>query len=278
MLTIRHLGLQEMVFPMEVAYKEGWNPGLYDGAAFFQADPDGFFLAEQNGGMAGAISAVRCGEDLVVIGNHFVLPPFRGKGIGKALWEHALLQAGEKTAVCNGLTEGRAFYESYGFQGAYNVIRYGGVMFAEARHSRDVYPACDIDFRRLAQADAVFFGAARERVLKAWLETPVMESVCLLKDGDMRGWGSLRRCRKGWRLGPVFARDYACAEEMIRHLAMKTCDEWVYIDIPETNVQAIRLAFAIGMAPLSARLKLFWGERIQEPIEQIFGFTSLDIG
>ncbi len=278
MLTIRNFNLQEMVFPMEVAYKEGWNPGLYDGVAFYQADPEGFFLAEQAGGMVGGISAVNYGDKLVFIGNHFVLPPFRGQGIGKALWEHGMKVAGHRLIGINGLPEGKSFYESYGFQAAYNVIRYGGRIFSEARFSEDIYPAQDIDLGQLADYDAGFFGFPRKAFLKTWLETPAMESVCLLKEGKLQGWGCMRRCRRGWRLGPVFAQHHSFAEEILRHLALKTFGEQVYMDITEANVQSIRLAFAMGMVPWGARLRLYKGGVPKEPLEKIYGFTTLDIG
>ena len=278
MLTIRKLTLPEMVFPMEVAYKEGWNPGLYDGAAFFQADPEGFFLAEADGGMVGGISAVGYENRLAVIGNHFVLPPYRGKGFGKALWDYAVEAAGDRPVRVNGLPDGRAFYASYGFRSLCNIIRYGGSVFAEGRISDDVYSARDIDFRELTAFDAAFFGAPRPGFLKTWLETPAMVSLCLLKEGGIEGWGCMRRCRKGWRLGPVFARNPIFAEELLRTFAMKTIAESVYMDIPESNVQAIRLAFAMGMTPWEARLKLVRGEDAGEPMDQIFGFTTVDLG
>jgi len=267
-----------MVFPMEVAYKEGWNPGLYDGVAFFQSDPEGFFLAEYNGGMTGGISVVRYAGSLAVIGNHFVLPPFRGKGIGRKLWEHALEAAGDRIIRVNGLPEGKEFYESYGFRSIGNVIRYGGSIFAEGRISDDIYSAHDIDFRRLAAFDAGFFGVSRASFIRSWIETPAMVCLCLLKEGELRGWGCMRRCRKGWRLGPVFAHSYDFAEELLRHFAMQTIAESVYIEVAEANVQAIRLAFAMGMTPWEARLKLYKGEQDTEPIDQIFGFTTVDIG
>ena len=278
MLTIRKITLQEMVFPMEVAFKERWNPGLYDGAAFYQADPEGFFLAELEGGLTGGISAVSYGDKLVVIGNHFVLPPFRKKGIGRTLWEYALDLAGDKSIRVNGLPEGKAFYESYGFHGMCNIIRYGGSIFAEGRISDDIYSAQDIDFRLLTEFDAGFFGVSRAAFLKTWLETPAMVSLCLLKEGEIRGWGCMRRCRKGWRLGPVFARSETYAEELLRHFAVKTIAESVYMEVAESNSQAIRLAFAMGMTPWEARLRLYRGELIEEPFDQIFGFTTVDIG
>ena len=88
----------------------------------------------------------------------------------------------------------------------------------------------------------------------------------------------MRRCREGWRLGPVFARDYDSAEGLMRHLAVKTIAEDVYMDVPESNTQAIRLAFSMGMTPMDARLRLYRGARDLEPLSRIYGLTTLDIG
>ncbi|MCL1849065.1 MAG: GNAT family N-acetyltransferase [Clostridiales bacterium] len=263
---------------MEVAYKEGWNPGLYDGVSFYQVDPDGFFLAELDGGMSGGISAVTYGEGLAVVGNQFVLPPYRGRGIGKALWSHAMGLAGDRDVRINGLTEGKSFYEAYGFRSVSNVIRYKGSIFYESRRSENVCSAHDVDFRDLLAFDRAIFGVPRERFITTWLETPAMESLCLVVDGEIRGWGCMRRCRRGWRLGPVFALAYEYAEALLRRFAVKTIAEDVYMDIPECNVQAIRLAFSMGMTPTSARLRMYRGDAFPEPMDLIYGVSTLDIG
>jgi len=277
-LSIRNLTLQEMVFPMEVAYKEGWNPGLYDGAAFYQADPEGFFIAELDGGMAGGVSVVRYGDGPAYIGNHFVLPPYRGRGIGKTLWEHALAQVPGRSVCINGLPDGTSFYESYGFESVCHIIRYRGNIFTEGRLSQSVHAAQDVDFLKLTAFDASCFGLARRRFLRTWLDTPAAESLCLLKEGEIRAWGCMRRCRSGWRLGPVFARDGENAEELLRHFAVKTIAEDVYMDITESNTLAIRLAFSMGMTPMEARVRMYKGERSDGPLDQIYGFTTVDIG
>ena len=34
----------EMDFAIQLAAKEGWNPGLHDAECFYRTDPDGFFI------------------------------------------------------------------------------------------------------------------------------------------------------------------------------------------------------------------------------------------
>ncbi len=263
---------------MEVAHKEGWNPGLYDAMTFYQIDEKGFFAGELEGSLVGGVSAARSGENLVFIGNHFVLPPFRAKGYGKRLWEWALGQAGDSVVVINGLTDGREFYESYGFGRALNVIRYKGAIFTERSESDCVVPTGDVDFARLLEFDAAISGARRQGFLKIWLDAPGMESRCLIKNGEILSWACMRRCRRGWLFGPVYGIDFEAVDELIRHMAAKTLAEDAYLDIPETNADAIKLAFAMGMTPVGARARMFKNGALPEAYSDIYGFTSLDIG
>ncbi len=48
-----------MDFAIQLAAKEGWNPGLHDAECFYRTDPDGFFigLLDENQPV-GCISAV----------------------------------------------------------------------------------------------------------------------------------------------------------------------------------------------------------------------------
>ena len=278
MLSIRGLTLQEMVFVMEVSNKEGWNSGLYDGMTYYRVDPDGFFLGERDGCMVGGIVAARCADGLTFIGNHFVLPPYRGQGYGKSLWERALERAGDDITAVNGLTDGRDFYESYGFRYVCNVIRYKGTAFDARRLSEYATPAYDIDFAKLAEFDARFFGADRTRFLRIWLESPGADCMCLIKRGEILSWACMRRCRDGWRLGPVYAENYESAWELTRHMAAKTLSERVYIDAPENNTNAIKLAFSLGLTPVGARARMFKNGHLDESYNGIYGFTTLDIG
>jgi hypothetical protein len=194
------------------------------------------------------------------------------------LWEYALARAGDDIIAINGLTEGKDFYESYGFRAVCNVIRYKGVIFSERRQSDYVTPTYNMNFAKLSEYDLKHYGARRSRFLRTWLDTPGIESMCLMKRGEIRSWACMRRCRDGWRLGPVYSESYDCALELTRHMAAKTVSENVYIDAPENNVNAIKLAFSLGMTPMDARLRMFKNSHLDEPYDKIYGFTTLDIG
>lgn len=50
-MHIRRMTRDELDTLIEWAAREGWNPGLDDAEAFWNADPDGFVAAELNGEM-----------------------------------------------------------------------------------------------------------------------------------------------------------------------------------------------------------------------------------
>jgi hypothetical protein len=56
--------------------------------------------------------------------------------------------------------------------------------------------------------------------------------MALVRDGEVAGYGVIRRCREGYKIGPLFADDAA-----------------IYIDPPVTNAAAIALAESHGLAP-----------------------------
>ena len=73
---IRLMRRDELAFAIELAAREGWNPGLHDAECFFEADPGGFFIGELTGQPIGCISAVSYGEYYGFVGLYFVRPEF----------------------------------------------------------------------------------------------------------------------------------------------------------------------------------------------------------
>ena len=83
---MRRARKDEIGLILDWAAAEGWNPGLDDAAAFFAADPQGFFIAENDGEPIAAISVVNHSERFAFLGLYLCLRNWRGRGIGYALW------------------------------------------------------------------------------------------------------------------------------------------------------------------------------------------------
>ena len=41
---IKNMQMSDVEFAIDLAKKEGWNPGLEDANCFFHTDPNGFFI------------------------------------------------------------------------------------------------------------------------------------------------------------------------------------------------------------------------------------------
>ena len=46
---VRTMRREELAFALDLAAREGWNPGLNDAECFFAADPGGFLMGELAG-------------------------------------------------------------------------------------------------------------------------------------------------------------------------------------------------------------------------------------
>jgi GNAT superfamily N-acetyltransferase len=122
-LTIRTLGRDEIRICLDFAAAEGWNPGLYDAAAFYAADNDGFFAAELDGETIGCISAVRY-ETFGFIGLFIVREDQRRHGYGAALWDYAMHHLHGLPVGLDAVLAQEARYEKLGLQRSFLSVRY----------------------------------------------------------------------------------------------------------------------------------------------------------
>ena len=89
--SIRRMKRNEMDFAIQLAAKEGWNPGLHDAECFYRTDPDGFFIGLLGENQpVGCISAVSYNDTFGFIGLYIVAAEHRGTGFGTALWRRTM--------------------------------------------------------------------------------------------------------------------------------------------------------------------------------------------
>ena len=278
-MEIRALSLDEVRTVIDWAADEGWNPGVHDAQLFFSADPQGFLGAFIDDQLVGSITAVCYGDDFAFLGLYLVKPELRGQGIGSQLWAHAMQRVEGRTVGLDGVVDMQSSYARSGFALAYRNIRFGGQV-------RDVPPLSDAmvvigrdDLHRIQSLDRATFGADRSAFLADWLSQPEGHSWAYVEDGQIRGFGTVRACREGFKVGPLVADSALVAAEVFNALAKSVGDGGpIYLDVPEPNVAAVDLARAVGLSPVFETARMYAKGNPDLDIPLIFGVTSFELG
>ncbi|MBQ0808987.1 GNAT family N-acetyltransferase [Roseovarius sp.] len=223
--------LPEVEQILDWAADEGWNPGRDDAAAFYAADPQGFFVAEVDRQPVAAISVVNHSESYAFLGLYLCRPEFREQGIGFALWQHAIVHAGGRTVGLDGVPAQEANYAKSGFVLADRTRRLTGTFPTEAL---TLPLAAQADFAALACLDRAATGVSRERYLGTWLRNgPTRRTVLLREGANVIGFATARLCRVGVKIGPIVAPDAAAALHLAHQAAATMAEPLAIIDVPD---------------------------------------------
>ena len=244
------------------------------------ADPRGFFIGEWRGEPVACLSAVAYGENFGFIGLYIVKPAFRGRGFGMRVWQHGMDYLRNRNVGLDGVVAQQANYRKSGFQLAYRNIRFQGVAqdIAQGEPYADLMPASALPFESLNDYDRQCFPAARERFLAAWLAQPGAMARVAVSDGQVAGYGVLRRCLTGYKIGPLFADNDEIAARLFSALTSSIAGEVFFFDVPEINAHAIALAERHGMTSVFETARMYTREQPAISIERVFGVTSFELG
>lgn len=272
---VRRLEMVEVEQLIGWAAAEGWNPGLNDAAVFRATDTEGFIGAFVGGEMVAGISAVAYGATYGFIGLYISREDMRGQGHGKAVWEAGMAHLDGRTIGLDGVDEQFENYCRKGFAPAYRTIRFGGTF---ACHSTDSgkLTAVTLDLLPKVMAfDRRSFPETRHRFLAHWLVPPHLAYVAV-SDDTVTGYGVLRECSSGWKIGGLSAIDDGTAAALVRHLAA-FADGDVFIDVPAARQQFIDLLLDSGLRPGFETTRMYLAQPIPLAPE-LFGVTTLELG
>lgn len=276
--TIRPMRPDEISIAIEWAAAEGWNPGLSDAACFASVDPQGFLIGELDGQPAATVSCVNYDARFAFLGFYIVRPDLRGKGHGLRIWNAAIAHAGPRVIGLDGVVAQQDNYRKSGFALAYANIRYGGTVTAPDAPRCDVIALGDVPFADVAADDATVFPAPRSPFLRAWIGASGHVGCALVRDGRLAGWGVIRPCRTGRKIGPLVADDRAAAEAVLSALLAQAGGGEIFLDVPGINREAIALAESIGLAPVFETARMYTGAITPLRLERVFGVTSFELG
>jgi GNAT superfamily N-acetyltransferase len=279
---IRPMARPELDLLVDWAAVEGWNPGVHDADTFWETDPEGFVAAEQDGALVGGGSIVSYDGRFGFMGFFIVAPGHRGRGLGRRLWVHrrdallARLRPGAAIGM-DGVFGMQAFYARGGFALAGRDLRMEGVG-APAPRAPGLVDAREVPPAELAAYDAGRFPAPRPGFVARWIAQPGARALAAVGGGAIRGYGVVRPCRRGFKIGPLFAADAAVAEDLFRGLADHAAGAPLVLDVPEGNAAAMDLAARHGMREVFGCARMYLGPPPDLPDHEVFGVTTFELG
>ena len=277
-LQIRNMTCNDVDLALAWAAREGWNPGIADAECFHAVDPAGFLMGCLDGEPICCISVVAYGLTFGFVGFYIVKPELRGRGYGYHLWQVGMRRLKSRIVGLDGVIAQQQNYKRSGFVFAHRNIRYGGVLHCEhASDPRVTFIGAGSEKDVLAY-DRNFFPARRDKFLRCWLRPEQRKAIALTEKGEVRGYGVVRACRNGYKVGPLFADDEEGADILFRALAASANGQPVFLDCPEPNRSATDLATRYGLSPVFETARMYRGGTPNVPLRQIYGITTLELG
>lgn len=279
---LRQLERADLQHLINWADAEGWNPGPNDGNVFWQTDPMGYvgyFFDEKL--IAGG-SIVAYGKEFGFMGFFIVKPEWRGKGLGQQLWiqRRDLLQSRLKSGAAigmDGVVAMQPFYAKGGFSLAFRDERYArmGGYFDGVSQAKKLMPE---DIPHVMAYDQKCFGFARPQFMIPWLNMPGNHCFVVKSNGCLNGFVVMRKAGKGYKIGPLYADNFVVAEVLYRTCLHAVPGEEVFLDIPVTNPDAVKLVKTYNATYVFECARMYLGKHPQLPVNQIYGITTFELG
>lgn len=275
---IRRMKENELQIAVDWAQKEGWNPGLSDANCFFQADHNAFFIGLLGDEPIATGSAVVYDEKFAFCGLYIVKPAFRQQGYGMKLTHERLKYVGDRITGIDGVLENVSKYQRIGYQPAHKNTRYELTNLpAGVPDSTNLIHLDALPFEQLEQFDRRYFPAKRSHFLRCWITQP--ESVALgYADHGLQGYGVIRKCFNGYKIGPLFATSLMVARCLFESLCNQVKVGPIYLDVPEPNQNALLLAKHYQMKPSFEVIRMYRNGVPEMDLQGIYGITTYELG
>ncbi|EFL88205.1 GNAT family N-acetyltransferase [Ahrensia sp. R2A130] len=284
-IVIRQATRDEFANAVDWAAAEGWNPGLHDLDTFYDADPEGFIMGFVDGEPSSSISVVRYGDNFGFLGFYIVVQEHRGTGLGLATWNAGMAHLAGRTIALDGVVDQQENYAKSGFQTIGRNVRYTGVPVLQETlaHGMFTRTARSTDLDDIATLDRLHFPHDRTAFLESWCLPPGSETrhtvVCEAGDGAFLGFATIRRCRDGYKLGPVLAHHRNVTQVLLAACvrSVPECSK-ITIDVPHSNNNAIALVESLSLQPVFETARMVKGNQFNSNISTVFGICTLELG
>ena len=207
-----------------------------------------------------------------------VRPEFRRRGFGMKLWQAAISRLKGHNIGLDGVLAQQSNYAKSGFRLAYRNVRYRG-QAKPAEMPASVLTAAEVGFAAVREYDRKIFPEHRDGFLQTWLGQPAAGAFAAVNDDRLAGYVVVRKCRDGWKIGPLAADNATVA----RHLydaasAHATVGEPIFLDVPEINSAAQKMVSELGLTPVFETARMYTGPNPAIDLFKLFGVTTFELG
>lgn len=275
-INIRNLTRQELDMAVQWAADEGWNPGLHDADAFWAQDPGGYYGIVQDGQIVNTVSAVRYGDSYAFCGFFITRPGLRNKGLGQKMIDHIFERLGSRITGGDGVVAMQDYYKTLGFELAFRSVRCQGE--AGGQPSGKSIDLATIPLDQILTYDQRCFPAPRPDFLAKWIAIPGGSAFGIAEGGGLAGYGVIRPCGVGYKIGPLFAESPDIAEALYLDLRAKAPSGPVFLDVPLNNSAAEAMADLYGMERVFETGRMYRNGFPTWRDSAVFGITTFELG
>ena len=226
-------------------------------------DPNGFVMGVLDGRPIARASALVYDDHFAFCGLYIVDPAYRGQGYGLKLTQARLEYIGNRNAGLDGIENMVEKYARLGYRTAHRSTRHTFQPKTTQHAADEIVSLAKVPFAELAAYDRRHFFASREAFLRRWIAQP---------------GAVLRKCRAGYKIGPLFADHPDIAESLFSALSNHAIGNPVSIDIPEPNQAGMKLAARHELKGEFTCERMYLTGDPGLPLDNIYGITTFEAG
>jgi hypothetical protein len=179
----------------------------------------------------------------------------------------------------DGVLEQQKLYERMGFWPCYRSVRYQGFGIELECRAEGIKNLSEVPMKDLLAYDDRHFPVPRHVFIESWIKQPGGIALGAVNEDELVGYGVVRQCYLGYKIGPLFADNEKTADALFRTLCSYVPHSTpVFIDIPKPNSAALDLAKRHQMYPVFETVRMYTEEDPRLPMDRIFGVTSFELG
>ena len=238
----------------------GWNQLARDWEIFLQLSPSNCLVATQDEKVVGTVTTLRYQNFFSWIGMVLVDPVYQRQGIGLQLLNEALrILRHEETIKLDATPAGREVYLKLNFVDEYRLSRMVisppeeklKVTAAQAMHKNDL--------NEVAEFDRNIFGADRRPLLE-WLWEGAPQYAFIVKEkNEVQGYGLGRQGHNFNHIGPVIAKNFAIAKDLVSAALNNNIGRSVIVDVLHSDPEWMNWLTSLGFTEQRSLIRMYRG-------------------